>query len=87
MPALSSSSTGLIRLQLARLQPWIGSAQTRHKIRAGVYGGGLQDNLVAADVNLGELGRRFILPSSFTGGDRFMQQLFSRLDGYCSTIW
>jgi len=52
---------------------WIRTHQ--HKIRADVYGG-LQDNLVSADVSLGELGRRFILPSSFAGGDRFMQQLF-----------
>lgn len=37
---------------------------------------GLRDNLVAADVDFGELGRRVVLPSGFTGGDRFMQQLF-----------
>ena len=52
---------------------WI--RRNQEKIRADVYGG-LQDNLVATDVDLGELGRRIVLPSSFTGGDRFMQQLF-----------
>jgi hypothetical protein len=34
------------------------------------------DTLIRQDVSAGDLGRRFILPSSFTGGDRFMQQLF-----------
>jgi len=52
---------------------WLRRNQSR--IRADVYQG-LKDNLIAADVDLGELGRRVVLPSSFTGGDRFMQQLF-----------
>jgi hypothetical protein len=28
------------------------------------------------DINQGAVGRSFILPSSYTGGDRFMQQLY-----------
>jgi hypothetical protein len=28
------------------------------------------------DINPGTVGRSFILPSSYTGGDRFMQQLY-----------
>jgi len=34
------------------------------------------DALIREDVNISDLGRRFILPSSFIGSDRFMQQLF-----------
>jgi hypothetical protein len=45
------------------------------KIRADVYNG-LTDTLIREDVSPADLGRRFVLPSSFTGGDRFMQQLF-----------
>ena len=44
-------------------------------IRADVYTG-LADALIREDVMAGDLGRRLILPSSFTGSDRFMQQLF-----------
>ncbi len=42
------------------------------KIRADVYNG-LVDTLIRADVSPTDLGRCFVLPSSFTGGDRFMQ--------------
>lgn len=41
------------------------------KIRADVYNG-LTDTLIRQDVSPADLGRRFILPSSFTGGDRHM---------------
>jgi hypothetical protein len=37
---------------------------------------GLADALIREDVRIGDISRRFILPSSFTGSDRFMQQLF-----------
>ena len=47
----------------------------QQNIRADVYNG-LADTLIRADVSASQLGRRFILPASFTGGDRFMQQLF-----------
>ena len=36
----------------------------------------LADILVQADVNLQAMGKRIILPSSVTGGDRFMHQLY-----------
>jgi hypothetical protein len=52
---------------------WLRSHQD--KIRADVYNG-LTDTLIREDVLAANLGRRFVLPSSFTGGDRFMQQLF-----------
>lgn len=52
---------------------WI--RKNQDKIRADIYEG-LRDHLITTDVNLDELGRRVVLPSSFTGGDRFMQQLF-----------
>ena len=44
-------------------------------IRADVYNG-LADSLLRQDIDAGELGRRVILPASFTGGDRYMQKLF-----------
>jgi hypothetical protein len=40
---------------------------------------GLADALIREDVNTSDLGRRFILPFSFTGSDRFIQQLFQDL--------
>jgi hypothetical protein len=52
---------------------WI--RKNQDKIRADVYGG-LQDNLVATDVNLHKLGYKVVLSLSFTGEDRCMQQLF-----------
>jgi hypothetical protein len=52
---------------------WFQSNQPR--IRADLYNG-LADVLRQGDVNLSEVGRRTILPSSFVGGDRFMQQLY-----------
>jgi hypothetical protein len=52
---------------------WLRTHQ--QSIRADVYVG-LADALIREDVDTGNLGRRFILPSSFTGSDRFMQQLF-----------
>lgn len=52
---------------------WIRSHQ--QELRADVYNG-LQDALHREDVDLEQLGHRYILPSSFTGGDRAMQQLF-----------
>jgi hypothetical protein len=52
---------------------WLRSHQAN--IRADVYQG-LTDTLIREDVIPANLGRRFILPSSFTGSDRFMLQLF-----------
>lgn len=47
----------------------------QRRIRASLYSG-LDDAVAAADrdLDLHELGRRFILPSSYTGGPRYMQQ-------------
>lgn len=43
-------------------------------IRASLYGG-LEDALGAADfIDLNDIGRRVVLPSSFTGGPRYLQQ-------------
>ena len=44
-------------------------------IRADVYAG-LTDALLIGDVNSDDLGRRIILPASFTGSDRAMQKHF-----------
>ena len=52
---------------------WLRSNQKN--IRADVYNG-LADSLLRQDIDAGEIGRRIILPASFTGGDRYMQQLF-----------
>ena len=49
---------------------WLCSNQSR--LRTDLYNG-LADTLVQVDVNLQAVGHRIILPSSFTGGDRFMQ--------------
>jgi len=34
------------------------------------------DTLVAGDADLDRIGKRVVLPSSYVGGDRFMQQLY-----------
>ena len=47
----------------------------QNKLRADVYSG-VQDAIISDDVNAAQLGRRIILPSSFSGSDRHMQQLF-----------
>ena len=52
---------------------WIRSHQAN--IRAELYNG-LADMLEAGDVNFAQVGRRVVLPSSYVGGDRFMQKLY-----------
>ena len=52
---------------------WIRNHQGN--FRADVYNG-LRDALQAGDVDPANIGRRFILPSSFTGSDRYMQQVY-----------
>jgi len=47
----------------------------QQSIRTDVYIG-LADALIRKNINTSDLGRRFILPLSFTDSDRFMQQLF-----------
>src|SRR5207302_6120465 len=55
---------------------WI--RRNQDKIRVDVYSG-LTDHLVHVDINVTELGRRVVLPSSFTSRDQAMQQLFQDL--------
>jgi hypothetical protein len=52
---------------------WIRTHQT--SLRADVYNG-LTDALRQGDVDSAALGKRFILPSSFTGSKRYMQQIY-----------
>ncbi|KAK4521041.1 Isochorismatase domain-containing protein [Mucor velutinosus] len=52
---------------------WIKANQTT--LRADVYKG-LADAISASDTDLETVGRTFILPSSFTGGPRFMAELY-----------
>ena len=52
---------------------WIRMHQAQ--IRADLYNG-LADAIVPDEVNASALGRRIVLPSSFLGSDRFMEQLF-----------
>ena len=52
---------------------WIRAHQAN--LRADLYNG-LADSLLAQDFDAQEVGRRIVLPSSYTGGDRFMQQLY-----------
>lgn len=52
---------------------WLHTNQSR--LRSDLYNG-LADTLVQSNVNTDAIGRRIILPSSFTGGDRYMQRLF-----------
>jgi len=49
--------------------------QHQQDIRTDVYHG-LTDSLLREDIDAQSIGRRIILPSSYTGGDRYMQQLF-----------
>jgi len=52
---------------------WIHTHQAN--IRADLYNG-VEDALEAGDVDLRHIGKRMVLPSSYVGGDRFMQQLY-----------
>ena len=52
---------------------WLRNNQA--KLRADLYNG-LADVLQQGDINPEEVGRRVVLPSSYVGGDRFMQQLY-----------
>ena len=52
---------------------WLRSHQ--QNLRADLYNG-ITDVLVREDIDLNMVGRKVILPSSFVGGDRFMQQLY-----------
>lgn len=43
--------------------------------RSDLYNG-LSDVVLRTDVNVSNIGRRIVLPSSYTGGDRYMMQLY-----------
>jgi hypothetical protein len=63
--------------------------QNQDTLRAALYSG-LQDHLRASDeADLNALGQKVILPSSFTGSPRYMQQLFQdslAIGRYCHSI-
>lgn len=61
---------------------WLRTNQSR--FRSDLYNG-LADTLIQADVNTDAIGRRIILPRSFTGGDRLMQQLYQ--DSMAIALW
>ena len=52
---------------------WIRTHQAN--IRADLYNG-VADALETGDVDLGRVGKKIVLPSSYVGGDRFMRQLY-----------
>lgn len=52
---------------------WVRHNQKKH--RAEVYSG-VVDAMLREDMSSADIGRRIILPSSYTGGDRYMQQLY-----------
>ena len=55
---------------------WIRGHQDQ--LRADVYNG-LQDALTRDDLNAEHIGRRVVLPSSYTEGDRCMQQRYQNV--------
>jgi hypothetical protein len=57
--------------------------QNQYKLRAETYKG-LAD-AVSHNDTLANVGKKIILPSSFVGCDRYMQQLFQ--GAYCSSVW
>lgn len=59
-------------IEKARLD-WV--AHHQHTIRAELYNG-LHDAVHQGDTDARVLGKKTILPASFTGGDRFMHKLF-----------
>ena len=52
---------------------WLSHHQAN--IRSDLYNG-LVDAMVRDEIDASAIGKRTILPSSYTAGDRFMQQLF-----------
>jgi hypothetical protein len=59
--------------------------RNQKKLRADLYQG-LQDALEAGDTNTTTLGTRIVLPSSFTGGPRFMVQLYQDAMAICRSF-
>ncbi|KAL0306165.1 UNVERIFIED_CONTAM: hypothetical protein Sradi_6033800 [Sesamum radiatum] len=54
-------------------------------MRADLYQG-LEDAVVAGDTDASAVGRRIVLPSSFTGGPRNMMQHYQDAMAICRTI-
>ena len=52
---------------------WLSSHQSQ--IRADLYNG-VEDALISGDVDAASVGRRLVLPSSYTGGPRFMEKIY-----------
>jgi len=59
--------------------------RNQKKLRADLYQG-LQDTLEAGDTDTTTLGTRIVLPSSFTGGPRFMVQLYQDAMAICRSF-
>jgi hypothetical protein len=59
--------------------------RNQKKLRADLYQG-LQDALEAGDTDTTTLGRKIVLPSSFTGGPRFMVQLYQDAMAICRSF-
>ncbi len=59
--------------------------RNKKKLRADLYQG-LQDALEAGDTDTTTLGTRIVLPSSFTGGPRFMVQLYHDAMAICRSF-
>jgi hypothetical protein len=59
--------------------------RNQKKLRADLYQG-LQDALEAGDTDTTTLGTRIVLPSSFTGGPRFMVQLYQDAMAICRSF-
>jgi hypothetical protein len=59
--------------------------RNQKKLRVDLYQG-LQDALEAGDTDTTTLGKRIVLPSSFTGGPRFMVQLYRDAMAICRSF-
>lgn len=70
---------GYSMIEAQRLQ-WVRGHQT--EIRADMYKG-LSDALLRGDRNPGLIGKRIVLPSTFTGGSRYMQQNYQDAMAIC----
>jgi len=55
------------------------------RLRTKLYSG-IQDANTAGDVNAQSVGRRYILPSSFTGGPRYMMQHYQDIIAICRAM-
>ena len=62
---------------------WIENHQGH--LRTELYSG-IQDALNAGDINIELIGRRYILPSSFTGGPRYMMQHYQDAIAICRAL-